>query len=156
MELEILLDEPITAHVKGQSVDVDVLQFNAPTPAMRKIRTKMVGIMLGAMMDAGKRFQGFGDKDTPEGPADTADGLKLDADAVLTMLYAVDDGEPMVKMQDMFDRLIEVPGIAFFHDSKEAMSKGVWDKVKDQDAVIGEYLANFIIPALDTMTTKRH
>jgi len=156
MELEVVLDAPIEVQINGGVLgETDVLFFNAPTPAMRKERTKMIGVMFDAMLAAGKKFTGFGDKEEKMGHTDSADGLNLDGPTILSMLYAANKGEHMCDMQDIFDKVVLTPGIAFCHESKVAMNKDLWRKVDNQDYVIGEYLANFIMPALDTMTASK-
>ncbi len=151
MEIEILLKEPIAVQADGAN-ETDVLYMNAPTPVMRKLRTRMIGTLLDAMLEAGKKFKGFGD----DNEVSEQDSAKMDAEAIITMLYAADCGDAMTKMQEIFDRAVITPGIAFCHESKVPMNKDLWEKVgAEQDAVIAEYLANFISPALDTMITKR-
>lgn len=156
MELEVLLDEPFKVQADGALVETDVLFFNAPTPAMRKLRTKMTGIVFNAMLAAGKKFEGLGgDSVEKEGHTDSADDMDLDGSTILMMLLAADEGDALIKVQEAFDGLVVAKGIASCHESKVPMNKDLWAKVQDQDYVIGEYLANFIMPCLATMTKSK-
>lgn len=151
-----MVDNPFEVTTQSGLEKTDVIYLNALTPAMRELRVKMVGIVFDAMLSAQKKFEGFSGKQSDrDGHTDTHDSLDLDSGTLVTMLYAANQGQAMIDMYRVFDKLMISPGIAFCHESRVPMTKNLWSKIDDADYVIGEYLANFIAPALDTMITKK-
>lgn len=136
--IEFILSKEITYHHQGTSKQGQMLVLTAPTNAHTRHRVKLQQALHRAMANiATNKTEQVAQKDTGES---TIAG----SDVMMMMLTSETD---MVQFHDDFRKFM-CEGSCLV-EGEERITAKLWDDLSpdDTDALMGEYLANFILPS---------
>ncbi len=145
--MEFNLSNPIKgAHVGGDVRDVSLLVLSAPPAYCKEHPIKMRQMFSSCMMSLAK--------DRPEQENKTEQEAELDGDAVIQMLYMAE--ADMVKFHEIFEKLLCIKGVCKM-DNEADLTKEFYKKIgiDDLDKLLGDYLANFMVPSWMPKDTKK-
>lgn len=148
-ELNFTLSQPIKdAHVGGDVREVTELVLNSPPAYCKNLPIQMRQIFSSCMMKLAN-----GRKEERSVSQQEAD---LDGESVIQMLYMADAN--MEKMHDIFKKLLilQKAGVCKM-DGEAELTKVSYDGINasDMDRLLGEYLANFMVPSWMPKDTKK-
>lgn len=147
-ELNFTLEMPLEKiAMGGVETTVTELVLHAPPAKHKKYPIKMRKIFSAAMMSLADNR-----KEQEVKPQEESD---LDGESVIQMLYMAN--ADIEKMHDLFKELICLKGmnVCLMNDS-EPLTEFCYDKIdaNDIDRLLGDYLANFMVPSWMPKDTK--
>jgi len=139
--------------VHGETVTASELHLYAPSERSRDIAPLIKQMFTQALM-SGRDMASQQNLDEQKRDANPNEEVKMDGEVVITLLY-MSKVVDIIKMCDLFRKLILSPNICFLDDKQPITSLLLENlSMEEFDRLMGEYLANFMLPS--ALTQKKN
>jgi hypothetical protein len=147
----ILHDEMSYSHGGNANICAKKLLLRAPTTKLISLASRLHSLVMSAMFNAREKFSS--DKSSSN---NQKQDTEFDGEGLFMFVSGALSSDQVEKLVDNFNELILSPNICLI-DGKEQLTSYVLENLdaREMQRLIGDYIANFLLPSVTNQSTKK-